>query len=72
MKGIDESWRFLEDFFKSDVVISANVNKILRLTTRSSVREDNFDVFFEDIMKLIPHKNGNLTYSDFLYPHLSQ
>ena len=66
MKSIDESWRFLEDFFKSDPTISQNINRILSLTTDYPVCEDNFNVFFEDIMKLTHLSKDYLTYLDFL------
>lgn len=66
MKSIDESWRFLEDFYKSDPTISQNINRILSFTTDYPVCEDNFNIFFEDIMKLTHLNKDYLTYLDFL------
>lgn len=63
---MNESWKFLREFFNSDKSIADVFNKALALKSNKYVRNTNVDVFLSDIRSLLPNGNQETTYTDFL------
>lgn len=61
---MNDSWKFLIEFFNSDKSIVDVINKALKSDKR--VRNTNVDVFLSDIRSLLPNGNQESTYLDFL------
>ena len=63
---MNDSWKFLIEFFNSDKSIVDVINKALALKSDKRVRNTNVDVFLSDIRSLLPNGNQVTTYMDFL------
>ncbi len=63
---MNDSWKFLIEFFNSDKSIVDVINKALALKSDKRVRNTNVDVFLSDIRNLLPNGNQETAYKDFL------
>ena len=66
MTELTDSWKFLFDFYNYDSSIAGLVNQALGVKSSVTVRSDNSDVLFEDLMSLLPNDIQDKSYANFL------